>query len=103
MGFWQHALDPCTFLIFKLGDPNCDASDPVHEIVNSFGEYRMLDDLLGIDCELEKIDSGGRKLHQAKDMEKVKPINYDKKHSEINKYIILENLNLWIQKYFCYY
>ena len=32
-------------------------------------------------CELEKTNSGGRKLHQTKYMEKVKPINYDKKRS----------------------
>ena len=112
-----HALDPCAFLVYELDDPNYDASDPVHETVNSFGDHRMVgmiimhvDDLLGTGCpnspryqavvamlksnfsfrewkeeqrvleycgcELEKTSSGGRKLHQTKYMEKVKPINY---------------------------
>lgn len=120
MGLRQHALDPCAFLVFELDDSNYDANDPIYEIVNSFGEHRMVgiiimhvDDLLGAGCynnpryqavvemlkhnfsfrewkeeqpvleycgfKLEKIESGGRKLHETKYLEKMKPINYDKK------------------------
>ena len=46
----------------------------------SFREWKEEEPTLEYsNCEIEKTESGGRKLHQSKYLEKVTPISYDKK------------------------